>query len=93
MWGAIKSFFVKILWPSTKVLISKLTPIVADTAVKMAYARASELAGKTGKRERRRVEEMLVAELKSKGLQVGIDYTLGEIEDAAKLAVKKADEL
>lgn len=92
MWGAIKSFFVKIIWPSTKVLISKLTPVVADTAVMLAYNRASELTGKTSKRDRKRVEELLIGELKSKGLQVGVDFTLGEIEDAAKLAIKKADE-
>ena len=92
MWGAIKSFFVKIIWPSTKTLLKKLTPVVADTAVKLAYNRASELTGKTSKRDRKRVEELLIGELKSQGLQVGVDVTLGEIEDAAKLAIKKADE-
>lgn len=92
MWGAIKSFFAKIVWPSTKTLLKKLTPVVADTAVMLAYNRASELTGKTSKRDRKRVEELLIGELKSKGLQVGVDYTLSEIEDAAKLAIKKADE-
>jgi hypothetical protein len=93
MWGAIKSFFVKILWPSTKKLISRLAPVVAETALKLAYNKADELRGKTSRAERKKVETILVGELKRKGLTTGVDYTLEELEDAAKVAIKKADEL
>jgi hypothetical protein len=93
MWGAIKSFFVKILWPSLSKLLKRLTPVVADTALKLAYSKASELKGKTSKKDRKRVEGMLIGELKAKGLTIGVDYTLEELEDAAKVAIKKADEL
>jgi hypothetical protein len=92
MWGAIKSFFVKIVWPSTAALFNRLTPIVAETAVKLAYNKASEIKGKVGKSDRRKVEKELINDLKAQGLMVGVDFALGEIEDAAKLAVKKADE-
>jgi hypothetical protein len=91
MWGAIKGFFVKIFWPSTKKLIASLTPVIADTAVQLAKNKANELRGRTSKEERRRVERMLVDDLKKKGLKIGVDFTMGEIEDAAKLAIKKAN--
>jgi hypothetical protein len=91
MWGAIKGFFTKLVWPSVPKLFSKLAPVVAETAVKLAYNKASEIKGKTSKQDRRKVESMLIDDLKAKGLTIGVDFTLGEIEDAAKLAIKKAD--
>jgi hypothetical protein len=93
MWGAIKSFFVKIFWPSLSKLLKRLTPVVADTALKLAYSKASELKGKTSKKDRKRVEGMLIGELKAKGLTIGVDYTLEELENAAKAAIRKSDEI
>ena len=90
MWGAIKRFFVKLVWPSVSTLFKKLAPVVAETAVKLAYNKASEIKGATSKTERKRVESMLIDDLKAKGLNIGVDFTLNEIEDAAKLAIKKA---
>jgi hypothetical protein len=93
MWGAIKNFFVKIFWPSLSKLLKRLTPVVADTALKLAYNKADELRGKTSRAERKKVETILIGDLKRKGLTIGVDYTLEELEDAAKVAIKKADEL
>lgn len=92
MWGMIKSFFVKIFWPTTAALFNRLTPIVAETAVKLAYNKASEITGKVTKNERRQVEAQLINELQAQGLKAGVDFAVGEIEDAAKLAIQKADE-
>ncbi len=93
MWGATKRFLVKIFWPSATALFGRLTPIVAETAVKLAYTKASEIKGQVSKGERRNIEKTLINDLKAQGLTVGVDFALGEIEDAAKLAVQKADEI
>ena len=93
MWGAIKSFFVKILWPSLSKLLKRLTPVVADTALKLAYNKADELRGKTSRAERKKVETILIGELKRNGLTIVVDYTLEELEDAAKVAIRKSDEI
>lgn len=89
MWQAIKKFFMKIFWPSTSTLFNRLTPIVAKTAVVLAQNKANEIVGRTS---RKCVEEMLLDELRAKSLLLGVDYALNELEDATKLAIKKANE-
>jgi len=93
MWTAIKRFFIKIIWPSTTTLFNKLTPIVAETAIKLAYNKAGEIKGQMNKNERQYIEKDLINDLKAQGLTIGVDFALEEIEDAAKLAIKKANEL
>lgn len=93
MWQAIVGFFQRWILPSAASLLQQLTPVLAESASRLAVNKAQEWADRKSKDERRHVQSEIIKDLEQKGYEIGIDFTLDQIDQAAKAAVKRADEI
>ena len=81
IWGFVEPF--------VKIFLSKAGPVLASAAMQAVQATAVSLAAKDGSTKRDNAYQLIVEDLKTQGLSIGVDVTTSMINAAIEAAVQK----
>lgn len=81
VWAFIKPF--------VKQLMSKVGPILAQAALAAVKATAANMAGASNDQKRDAAYALIVSELKTQGINVGVDVGVSMVNAALEMAVQQ----
>lgn len=81
VWAFIKPF--------VKQLMSKAGPILAQAALAAVKATATNMAGASNDQKRDAAYSLIVSELKTQGINVGVDIGVSMVNAALEMAVQQ----